>query len=235
MITLHQFPTALGLPVSASPFCASLEIYFRLTGREYQTNVGAPLASPTKSLPFVNWPDGEKQGDSGVIIARCEAEGPALDEGLADGSNARIGPLLEQVTGLAYYCNLYARFSDMGWTNQKKVLRGMMPSVAVFMFGGFIRKSQIKKCAAKGITQPADVARGVPVVEAVIAQLGEKDFMLDDTPRVADCVLWGQLIACAATPEPNPLRGAIRGSKPLVDWLERMAARVDWSIPSYAA
>jgi hypothetical protein len=62
MITLYQFPPAFDLPVSVSPFCDKLELYFCLTDRRYDTGAGNPMMSPIKMVPYVKLANGKKMG-----------------------------------------------------------------------------------------------------------------------------------------------------------------------------
>ena len=53
MITLHQFPSAWGLP-NASPFCMKVETYLRMCNLPYTTvNVLNPAKGPKGKLPYI--------------------------------------------------------------------------------------------------------------------------------------------------------------------------------------
>ena len=67
MITLHQFPPALGLP-NASPFCLKLELYLRMAGLPYRNRYTLELhKAPKGKLPWID-DDGVTLADSGLII-----------------------------------------------------------------------------------------------------------------------------------------------------------------------
>jgi glutathione S-transferase len=122
MITLHQFAPAFDLPVSVSPYCAKLELYFRLTGRAYETNdKGNPQKSPNKAVPYLTFDDGPAVAESRVITERLEAEGPSLDEGISEGDK-KLGAEMEALVEDAHYFGcLYARFVEpAGWRIRSK-------------------------------------------------------------------------------------------------------------------
>src|SRR5690554_1625083 len=73
-LILHQFPPAFGLPISESPPCAKVEAYLRLTKTPYIVGSGDTRRSPNKMVPYIRWPDGTLQGESGDIIARLEQQ-----------------------------------------------------------------------------------------------------------------------------------------------------------------
>ena len=67
MITLRQFPPALGLP-NASPFCLKLELYLRMAGLPYRNRYTLELhRAPKGKLPWID-DDGIAMADSGLII-----------------------------------------------------------------------------------------------------------------------------------------------------------------------
>jgi glutathione S-transferase len=110
MITLYQYPPAYDVPVSVSPYCTKVELYFRLTDRAYETAIGSNLKSPNKAVPYVGWPDGEISAESDAIIERLEKDGPSLDEGLTAADAARGEELVELAQGVLYYGCLHSRF-----------------------------------------------------------------------------------------------------------------------------
>src|SRR5690554_190001 len=115
-LVLHQFPPAFGLPISESPPCAKVEAYLRLTKIPYTVAPGDIRRSPNKLVPYIRWPDGTLQGESGDIIARLEGQAQlnaALDErlrGLGEPralrsdreslANARRAPQLLNIGGV---------------------------------------------------------------------------------------------------------------------------------------
>src|SRR5688572_6981710 len=123
-MVLYQFPPALGLPISESPPCAKVEVYLRLMNVPYTTGPGDTRKSPTKMVPYVRWPDGSLQAESGDIISRLEQKaGPErLDAGLDADRLARGRALAERVEGIVYDACLHDRFtSPEGWALQRPI------------------------------------------------------------------------------------------------------------------
>lgn len=227
MITVHQFPPGCGLPVSFSPFCAKLEAYLRLTGRAYTTVAADPRKSPNKALPYATLPDGSVLADSGAIIARLEAEGPAL------GTGDAARELQEAAEVALYHACLHARFTDPeGWREQRKNFEPFIPWLVRPVVMRAIRSSQIKKAAAHGFSGPGDYGKAIDVARRIATALGDRPFLAGDRPAVADCAVWAQVTANAYTPVPNPLRAAVRESSTLTAYIERFATRCAWKLPS---
>lgn len=229
-ITLFQFPVAFGLPVSVSPYCAKVELYFRLTGRDYVTAKGNVFLSPNRKVPYVKWPEGKKQAESDAIIARLEAEGPALNAGASEDQLGSVHGLVSQSQRILYYACLQSRFSD-GWEHQEPTVRALVPGLLAWLAVPAIRKDQLKLCANQGFSTPADAARAEPVVDAIADALGGKDFILGDAPRTPDCDLWAMLSASAYTLVDSPARAAVRSKPTLMAYIQRLADRADLALP----
>ena len=226
-MTLYQFPTAFDLPISVSPYSAKLEVYLAITGREYATAQGNLIQAPTRTMPYVRWADGSLQGDSVDIITRLESEGPTLDEGAPEHD---LTELVSDANKLLYYACLHSRFSD-GWDHQRPTVEALVPWLLRPLAVPFIRRDQLGKCAKAGFSTHEDSQKAVDVIQRMTAQLGDKDFMVDDQPRVADCSLWGHAIAMAHTRVPSASREAVRASPTLMAWIDRMAGRAGWELP----
>ncbi len=232
MITLYQFAPSFGLPVSVSPFCAKLELYLRLTGRDYVTAAGDVREAPNGTVPYVRWPDDTIQGESDDIIARLEAEGPALDAGLAESERARGRELQALAEDIVYYACLYARFVEpAGWAHQKAAVRALLPVLLAPVLMPVIRRSQRKRCRDHGFVDVSGYARAEQAVAQLDAALSDQDYLLGDTPRVTDCAVWANLLATAFTSSDNAGRAAVRARPRLMAYLPRLAARGDLSLP----
>ncbi len=233
MITLYQFPEAFGLPVSVSPYCAKVELYFRLTGRAYRTAKGNVFKSPNKKVPYVGWPDGTMQAESADIIARLEAEGPALDEGLDPAALERGRELERAAEAVLYYSCLYSRFADDdGWVHQRPSVKALVPGLLSPILCPVIRRSQVKLCAENGFDSDGAYSKAIAVTGRIGEALGDQDFMLGDRPRTPDCGVWANLMQVAWTVVPSPARAAVRDHAELMDYIRRVAARADMTLPA---
>ena len=234
MITLYQLPPAYGLPVSVSPFCTKLELYLRLTRREFKTETGDIRKSPNKKVPFVAGLEPDRLiADSGDIITTLEDRGPRLDEGLSDEARALGDELIALTEKDVYYAVLYSRFvDDEGWKKQKPTIKALVPWAVRPLVVPIIRKSQIKLCQKADFDGERGYQRAVPIVERIAEVLGDKPFLLDDMPRVADCSIWANLMHNAYASIPTPVRTAVRENDRLMAYVRRLAAGTELELPA---
>ena len=232
MITLYQFPPAFGLPVSASQFCTKIELYLRLTGRDYEVATADLCKSPERQAPWVTWPDGHSLADSGQIIDVLEREDVALDRELSTVARTASEVLRSLSEGPVYFACQYARFVEQhGWQYQKEVVRRRVPHMLAPMLLRWVRRSQAKRCAVHGFRQRKDFAKGVVAVNQLSDALGSNPYMLGEEIQSVDCAVWANLVHAAYTPSDNPLRHAVRSDPMLLAYIERVALLADWELP----
>lgn len=229
-LTLFQFPPAFGLPISESPPCAKVEVYCRLTETPYSLDLGDPRKSPNKMVPFVRWPDGTLQGESGDIVDRLERHA-RLDDGLpAEGLEAGRA-LAARVEDVVYDACLYDRFVvPEGWLWQRPVTRRLLsrllPAFLVPLATPVVRRQQVRR-ARRG--EMADVERGyanaVTTIERVAERLVDAPYLCGAHPSTVDCAVWPNLVHVAATPNASPARDAVRHNGRLQDWMLRFGER----------
>lgn len=236
MITLYQLAPAHGLPVSVSPYCTKLELYLRLTEREFETRAAYIPKSPNKRVPYVSGVGQGLKADTHEIISALEAE-RSLDEGLDEeqrSSGREMEKLVEE--GLYFAC-LYSRFVEPeGWVYQKPAVKAVVPWLLAPILVPVIRKGQIKACAANGFEDPqAGYRRAEECAERVAQFLSDKPFLLGEEPRVADCAVWANAMHNAYTPSDNPARAAVRSHANLMSYIERVAERAELQLPPLPA
>ena len=128
MIVLHQFEPAFGIP-NPSPFCMKLECFLRMSGLPYRSAPLHDLATAPKGKgPFVEI-DGEKIGDSALIIRMLETpHGIDLDRGLTPAERAlghAMSVMLEERT---YFVMLFDRWVDeRNWPLVRDAYLGALP------------------------------------------------------------------------------------------------------------
>lgn len=233
MITIHQFPPAHGLPVSASPFCTKLEVYLRLAGHEYDTAVGDVRKSPTKTVPYVSGLDGDAfVADSREIIRRLEHLGPTLDEGISE-ADTKLGRELEaEAEQHLYFACLSTRFVNAdGWAHQKPVVKALVPALLTPVITPMIRKSQVKKCREAGFPDGGGFDHALKTLDRIEETLGDWKFLFGDAPRVGDCSVWANLVHNAYDPVPSPVRDKLRSRHMLLDYIDRVAEKAKLELP----
>ena len=151
MLTVYQIPPAFDLPVSVSPYCTKLEVYLRLTAREYTMEVCDLRAAPNGQVPYVRWEDGSIQDETGDIISRLEAQGPKLDAGLSSAQSIHGETMEDLAQNTIYFACLHSRFVDpAGWHYQEPTVRALVPKVMAPVLVPVIRRSQRKRCMQNG-------------------------------------------------------------------------------------
>lgn len=229
-LTLFQFPPALGLPISESPPCAKVEVYCRLTQTPYTLELGDTRMSPNKMVPFVRWPDGTLQGESGDIIDQIEQHA-GLDEGL-DVERLEAGrALAARVEDVVYDACLYDRFVvSEGWLLQRaltrRLLARLIPGLLVPLATVVVRRQQVRR-ARRG--EMADAEKGyasaVSIIERVAELLGDDPYLCGERPSTVDCAVWPNLVHVAATPNGSPARAAVWRDLRLQAWMLRLGER----------
>ncbi len=235
-ITLFELPNYVDCPFSASSYCAKLELYLRLTERAYEKKTGDLRKSPNKRVPYVRWPDGTEQADSGEIIERLEAEGPSLDEGLA-GADRERGIKMEGVAqGILYYACLYARFVDEdGWAMQRRIIQPLLPKWLAPVLLPMIRRSQVTACRDNGFFNDEGYDTLAEGFAKIMATMGDRPFLLGDKPHVADCAVWANMAHLALTRTDNPGKRLVRENAAAMDYVRRLGGRVGWALPGLEA
>ena len=234
MITLYQLAPAHNLPTSVSPYCTKLEVYFRLTGREYETKAAYIPKSPNKRVPYVGGVGEGLMADSEAIIGQLESEGPMLDDGLSAEDKASGDALVTAVQRDLYFACLYSRFVEPdGWVFQRAAVKALVPWILAPILVPMIRKSQVKATVENGFADPeAGYKRATETAQRVADALGDKPYLFGEEPRIADCAVWANTMQNAYTPSDNPARAAVRSHDNLMAYIARLAERVQLTMPA---
>ena len=225
MIVLHQFKSFFGLP-NASPFCMKLETFLRLSGLAYRIEpVLDPAATPKGKAPFVEL-DGERIGDSALIIRALETRyGVDLDQGLSSAERAVAHAFCVMLEERTYFAILHERWIDPhNWPIVRDAyLQGLPPAVQ-----DQIRERCRARLAGQGMgahSQDEIRALAIDDIDAVADWLGDKPFFMGATPTKADCTVHAFVCNLLGGPFATPLRDAARQHANLVAYNGRMLDR----------
>lgn len=206
-LVLCQPPAMLGLP-NASPFCAKLEAWLRFSGLPYEVEpVANPRRGPKGKVPFVRL-DGQKIGDSDIIIDRLCARHPALPDRLkrADPRHHAIQRMLEEHL---YWVIVYSRWADDGFDLVKLTFFGGVPPGIRDAVAWLVRGAVRRQLHAQGLgrhTADEVYDRGARDLEAAAALLPEAGFLAGEAPGRVDATAYGVLTNIVDVDLPSRLR-----------------------------
>lgn len=228
-LLVHNIRSAWGLP-SVGPFCLKLETYLRMVEIPYETVVDAtPFRAPKGKLPWIEH-EGNKIGDSGLIIEYLESRlGCDADACLSDGERAIAHSLRRLIEENLYWTMVYDRWMvEENWAKARDVILGGLPLPIRSIVAPIARRGVRKQLEAHGIgrhSRDEIHAIGRSDVAAVAGILGDKPFLMGDTPTQIDAVAYGLLANIADVPIESPIRDEIGKRPNLVGYIERVRER----------
>jgi glutathione S-transferase len=228
-LVVHQIPSGWGLP-SIGPFCLKLETYLRMVDLPYRTVVDAtPFGAPKGKLPWIEH-DGRKIGDSGLIIEYLEARlGCDPDVCLSAAERATARAVRRLVEENLYWTMVYDRWMvEQNWPVARAAILGRIPSPLRQVIAPIARRGVRRQLEGHGIGRHArdDIhAIGRADIGALAEILGDKPFLMGDTPTQVDAVTYGLLANIAWVPIESPVRDELTGRANLMSYLERIRAR----------
>lgn len=229
-LTLFQPPTRPWSTPNLSPFCTKLECYLRMAEIPYKPAAMQIGKAPKGKIPYIARGDGTLVGDSQLIIEELErglvAEGkPALDAGLS-ARDAAIGHLTRRALEEGfYYVTIYSRWkTDDGFAAVRAEFKKFVPGIIV----PFIRRDIRKKLHSQGTgrhTLDEATALGGSDFDACAELLGDRPFLLGDSPRTVDCTLFAFLEATLGFPVDSALKARVASHGNLVAYRQRIRDR----------
>ncbi len=229
MITLHQFPSAWGLP-NASPFCMKVETYLRMCGLPYTTvNVLNPTKAPKSKLPYIT--DGANTvADSSFILDYLKTTyGDQLDAGLDIRTRAEAHALRRLMEEHLYWCAVYDRWAvDENWALTKPAFFGALPPAVRDLVAALARRGQRRALHGQGVGRHGrdDVyALGRTDLTALADYLGTKPYFLGSEPTSLDATAYAFLANLLWVPIDSPLTRHARALDNLVAYTGRMKQR----------
>ena len=228
MLTLHQPPGAFGVS-SLSPFCFKLECYLKMAGVPYKAQMADFRRAPKGKVPFIE-EDGVLMGDSQLIIEFLKRKyGDPFDAKLSPEQVA-TGHLVRRVLEESTYWHLvYVRWAtEDGWRVYRPHFDAMFPPVVRSVVVPMIRRDVMKALRAQGLGRhtPEEILElGKADLSAVATLLGDKPFLLGDTPSSFDATLYAFIKSLLAFPVDSQLKRYTQAQQNLARYLERMEQR----------
>ncbi len=229
MITLHQFPPALGLP-NASPFCLKLELYLRMANLPYRNAYTLELhKAPKGKLPWID-DDGVALADSGLIIDYLKRKyGDPLDGDLSPLQRAQALAITRLVEEHLYWTVLHDRWiSEAGWALTGPGFFGGMPWPLRAIVPIVARRGIRAELRGHGMGRhtPEQIhALGTADVDALSELLGDQPYFLGAQATSVDAVAGAFLANILMVPLETPVKAAAAGHANLVAYCRRVAQR----------
>lgn len=229
-LVVHQLPGAWGLP-SISPFCLKLDAWLRITGIPH-TNVvdAAPFGAPKGKLPYIEH-EGRKIADSGFIIEYLERRfGCDPNETLSPADRGVALALRRLIEENLYWVMVYDRWVvDENWERFRPVVLGGVPALLRPIIAPIARRGVKRQLKGHGIgLHSADEvhAIGMRDIGAIADVLGDRPFLMGDTPTEIDAIAYGQLPNIMRVPIESPVKDAALQRANLAAYVERVKQRL---------
>ena len=234
MLTLHTGPAAFGV-TDVSPFCLKLESYLRMAGIPYTPKAADFRRAPKGKIPFIE-EEGTFLGDSQLIIEHLKRKhGDTLDAKLSAEDLAK-GHLVRRVLEESLYWQILQErwASPEGWQVYKPIFEAIFPPVIGKLVMPVARRGVIKSMHAHGLGRhrPEEILEmGKADISAMAAMLGDKPFLLGDSPTSFDAAFYAFIASILVFPVDSPLRKYTQGHTNLVRYCERFQQRFFADVP----
>jgi glutathione S-transferase len=225
MIILYGFGPGFGLP-EISPFVTKTEVQLKMAGLEYRKERAMPTASPKGQLPFIA-DDGETIADSTFIRAHIEGKyGFDFDAPLNLQQRAQAWAFERMIEHHVYWALVGAR-----WVDPDNFTKG-----PAHFFDGAPEHLRDKLCEdaqfrvaenylLSGLGRHApdeDIDLAVRSLLALSVQLGDKPYLMGNTPCGTDAIAFGALAGILTPFFASPLRQRAERFANLTAYVDRM-------------
>ena len=240
LITVYKFG-AVGESPDMSPFVIKVETWLRMAGIPYEGAIGTKAHMPKGKLPTIR-DDGKIIADSSAIVRHLERKhGDPLGDASRTPYERAVATAMQAVfeTHL-YFVGFHIRWAmPDNWERFKPLLceyvvqttppafRRLVPAAAPLVLRG-VRAQMLHHLRGQGTgrhTHEEIIAMGVEGWRTVSDFLGDKPFMLGDTPSGLDAVAYGFVETATAPPFESPVRDFVNAQGNLAAYRERMRQR----------
>jgi glutathione S-transferase len=225
VITLHRFGRFFGTPDS-SPFVIKTMMLLKLAGLAYRDVRGNPLRAPKKLLPSIE-DDGEVVADSTLIRFHIEQKyGFDFDAALSPEQKAVAWAVERMCEDHLYFAMLDLRWRDRAnFVNGVATMFDFLPRPLRPIVKAMLRRMNAKRLFGHGLGRhpTAEIARlAIRDFDALAVLLGDKPYLMGDTPCGADATVFGFVTAILTPPLETPIRAAALRHANFVSYRDRI-------------
>ncbi|SFI02754.1 Glutathione S-transferase [Bosea sp. OK403] len=228
MIILHSFGPGFGLP-DPSPFCIKTEILLRMSGLPFERVTGNMRNAPKGKLPIIV-DNGVTIADSSFIRFHLEsAYGIDFDAGLTPEQRGVAWAVEKMLEEQLYWIVVHERWIDSGNFDRgprhffKTVPAPLRPLVIAM-----VKRKVRNNLDGQGIGRHSAeerLALTKRAYAAIVGILGERQFLLGDTPCGADAALGAFTMSALSPVFDSAIRGVVESHPNLVAYEARIRAR----------
>ncbi len=214
-LKLFKFGPNWGVP-DPSLFCVKLESFLRLNNIEYTLgdfDIKKTLGeAPKKKMPFIEFENGERMGDSTLLIEHLSTErGIDMDSGLSDKDKAISHAYRRMIDEATYFNLLYTRWcDDVGWAVLEPEFFGEVPGFIRGFISSKIRKDVTKKAYDQGVarhSQEEVYQMACHDLDSLSALLGDNQwFFGSEKPTLLDIWVHASVINIIKPPIENAVK-----------------------------
>ena len=231
MLTFYGFGPAFGLP-DPSPFVMKSEVQLKMAGVSYSFQRAAPPTAPKGKIPFIQT-GAHRVGDSTFIRAHIEkTTGFDFDKGLCTVERGIAWAMERMLEDHLYFALLQMRWlDDENWQKGPIHFFDGAPEGVAQAARERVRDKLVQQGLGKhSADEIADL--GGRSLDALSAFLGDKPYLMGETPCGADATAFGFTAATLTPFFTGPLRRHAEGHANLIAYRDRMMAEF---FPSFAA
>jgi glutathione S-transferase len=238
MITLYRFFPVWALP-DLSPWCIKLELYLRMAGLPYTTQMGNMKKAPKGKIPYIEH-EGRIICDSTAIVDYLESKATQpLDKNLSPQERAMSRAFQSMIEEHLYFVLAWQRWiSEPGWTAVQPVMADFLvqsgvPSFLSGMVTKLIRRKITKTLYHQGTGRHSSqeiYAIGTGLLQALSDGLAEKPCLLGADAHTIDATLYGFLDCILGAPIEDSFKKMVQNQTNLMAYHARMKARY-WATP----
>ncbi|HEY5339230.1 MAG TPA: glutathione S-transferase family protein [Rhizomicrobium sp.] len=231
MLTFYGFGPAFGLP-DPSPFVMKSEVQLKMAGVPYRFERAAPPPAPKGKIPFIQT-GAHRVGDSTFIRAHIEkTTGFDFDKGLCTVERSLAWAMERMLEDHLYFAIIHMRWlDDENWHKGPSHFFDGAPAGVADAARERVREKLVHHGLGKH--SDAEIAElGGRSLDALSAFLGDKPYLMGETPCGADATVFG-FTAGALTPFfTGALRQHAEGHANLIAYRDRMMKQY---FPNFAA